>query len=350
MCPCDKGESLEDIQQGLNYYKQNDIDVVVLQPKYMGNRVQVYLYKNPNSSYIVSRNGYIVSQNDELKRKITELFSRFNPNEYIILDAELMPWRHLGENLIDKSFYGYADLALNELNELNLCDYSSVLEKMKNFVPVNSHQETQKLLYKEILNIPDVAGQDVEKFIDQVNLYGKDDPVEIIPFDILKNITTEETYYTPGISYDIISDIMRTTTKILNAPKVIQLMTQYRVKTTDLVTARKLFKKLTENLAYEGVVIKPDFCTDTPCNIAPYLKCRNPEYLRIIYGPDYLTENKYNKLYNRKNIKSKLNRSIYEFKLGREMLKTNYDNLNSQEYMNLLNKFFKCDQEFDPRL
>jgi hypothetical protein len=58
----------------------------------------------------------------------------------------------------------------------------------------------------------------------------------------------------------------------------------------------------------EGLVIKPANGADV--SVAPYFKVRNPEYLRIVYGPDYLNENKLTKLHKKKYIRHKLRDSI----------------------------------------
>lgn len=53
--------------------------------------------------------------------------------------------------------------------------------------------------------------------------------------------------------------------------------------------------------------------------LQPAVKCRGKEYLRIIYGPDYLEEKHLKKLKNR-GLKRKQSLAIREFSLGLEAL------------------------------
>ena len=64
-------------------------------------------------------------------------------------------------------------------------------------------------------------------------------------------------------------------------------------------------------------------------NFAPCLKVRNSDYLHIIYGPDYLTKNKYSALITRKSIRNKLSASIREYNIGLRMLEMPYDGIDS---------------------
>jgi protein phosphatase len=71
----------------------------------------------------------------------------------------------------------------------------------------------------------------------------------------------------------------------------------------------------------EGMVVKPyDFLArDSKGILQPALKCRGPEYLRIIYGPDYLLPGNLERLRQR-NVKAKRNLALREFALGVEGL------------------------------
>ncbi|RZK19762.1 MAG: polynucleotide kinase-phosphatase, partial [Hymenobacter sp.] len=69
------------------------------------------------------------------------------------------------------------------------------------------------------------------------------------------------------------------------------------------------------------IVVKPyDFIPKTGRSlIQPALKCRGREYLRIIYGPDYLLPGHLERLRQR-NVKAKRNLALREFALGVEGL------------------------------
>lgn len=92
----------------------------------------------------------------------------------------------------------------------------------------------------------------------------------------------------------------------------------------------------------EGIVIKPLIYKEgIPC-----IKVRNKDYLRIIYGYDYLESEKYTKLIQNKNINKKLKTSIKEFHLGIKMLE-------NEDKTNIFAEFLKeeyNEKSFDPRL
>src|SRR5947208_17099887 len=92
----------------------------------MGSRCNIYLYRdNINECYAVTRKGYIIKkiQNDIMLTLYEKLNSKFKNfmNEYkikmMIIDGELIPWKSLGNELIDK-LYKNIDYSLNQ--ELNL--------------------------------------------------------------------------------------------------------------------------------------------------------------------------------------------------------------------------------------
>jgi len=71
----------------------------------------------------------------------------------------------------------------------------------------------------------------------------------------------------------------------------------------------------------EGMVVKPyDFIAMKGNEtLQPAVKCRGREYLRIIYGPEYLLEGKLGRLKNR-SLNRKRNLALNEFVLGMESL------------------------------
>jgi protein phosphatase len=69
------------------------------------------------------------------------------------------------------------------------------------------------------------------------------------------------------------------------------------------------------------MVIKPlDFVVRGKKGLVqPAVKCRGPEYLRIIYGPDYTADEHLSRLRNR-SLGSKRSLAVREFALGIEAL------------------------------
>jgi hypothetical protein len=71
----------------------------------------------------------------------------------------------------------------------------------------------------------------------------------------------------------------------------------------------------------EGMVVKPlPFVASSGRGLLqPAVKCRGPEYLRLIYGPDYLAPENLERLRNR-GLASKRSLALREFALGIEGL------------------------------
>ena len=71
----------------------------------------------------------------------------------------------------------------------------------------------------------------------------------------------------------------------------------------------------------EGMVVKPaEVVHRGPRGLSqPGIKCRGPEYLRIIYGPEYLAEANLSRLRSR-NVGHKRSLALREFELGVEAL------------------------------
>jgi hypothetical protein len=117
--------------------------------------------------------------------------------------------------------------------------------------------------------------------------------------------------------------------------------------------ARVFFNRITRDLNFEGVVVKP-FNVDTEY-CAPFMKVRSPSYLTIIYGYDYLNEVKYGRLLGQKRVNRKLRTSVAEWQLGKKLLQIPYKDISedNSRYMDLMAKMIietNGEESIDPRL
>jgi len=108
-----------------------------------------------------------------------------------------------------------------------------------------------------------------------------------------------------------------------DGPTLLQATAYRVVSLTDLAemeAAIAWWTELTES-GGEGMVVKPyDFVPASGrALVQPALKCRGREYLRLIYGPDYLLPEHLSRLRQR-NVKAKRNLALREFALGVEGL------------------------------
>lgn len=95
MSPADKdgaAHELESLKCGLDYFAERGIKHVVLQPKYMGSRCNIYLHKELEQCFAVSRNGYKINQVDlaEIYGTLLKKFSGYMEQNHI---AMLIPTR-----------------------------------------------------------------------------------------------------------------------------------------------------------------------------------------------------------------------------------------------------------------
>ena len=188
----------------------------------------------------------------------------------------------------------------------------------------------------------------IRVYEEQVDLYGRDGEVHYKPFAILKAIYKDGTEYVPALDEELKWN-NETMFNALNPDGCFRFDIS---KDDDAKRLKELFTEITEVKKFEGIVIKP---LELKSNSVPYLKVRNPHYLHIIYGFDYLDEHKYNKLYERKSVHAKQRLSRTEYNIGLRMLsiprsKISFDN---QEYRSCLYKMMReVEQEstIDPRL
>lgn len=372
MSPSDKDEAageLESLRKGLAYFSERGVPEVVLQPKYMGSRCNVYLHADPERCYAVSRNGYRIQSVDmtPVYARLSERFGAYMAEQGIavlILDGELLPWKALGDGLIERQFRPIAKALETELDFLKRSGFEEALGTLMRQFETSGFEKDQYHLAKESLSekygthlyqnykhlreireahVPLADHKEAYRVYDrQLELYGGAAELDYKPFAILKEVLAggEERFADAPTSetYRFLSDDEFLTLD-LNAADAYE-------------RAERFFAKLTAEKGMEGIVIKPE--RELP-GIVPYLKVRNPGYLSIVYGYDYKFPHKYAKLLKQKNIAAKLRTSANEHRLGRAMLEVKLGDIApdhdgyKQAAANLLFEVAK-EREFDPRL
>jgi hypothetical protein len=375
MCPADKrGGELEDINEALDYFKNKGIDKVMLQVKYMGSRCNIYLFDDIEKSYAISRNGFLIRLDltgvyKKLKDRLSDYF-KTNDLDMMILDGELMPWSALGEGLIDSTFQAINQGIRSELDLLKNSGFEEQLLKLNKERQESSFEidkcnrkkdELYKIYgpqkyesYKLLSNFYMPTIEELETLHDiyssQLDIYARSiSPEELAielnyqPFSVLKSVkkSGEEIYY--------FNSDNETVFKMVNDAEyeICELTPDGYNK------ARLFFDRVTKVSNLEGVVIKP--LVVDPDNCAPYMKVRSPNYLTIIYGYDYLNKVKYERLLGQKRVRTKLRKSISEWKLGKKLLEVPYKDIseNNLLYMDLMTKMIieaNEERNIDPRL
>jgi len=374
MSPCSANKeekTLEDMREAFSYYRDNGISKVMLQKKYMGSRASMYLFpKDIDKSYMVSRNGFVIKRLNlrPLYEKMLQFFISKNngkilDSELVIIDGELMPWSALGKSLIESHFATTGKGVESELQLLEETRFENILEDLKKRYDESGYKDLRREHKKDDLKkvmgenqyrqmyafdnfrwIPIKEQKDaVNTYNRQIDIYGKsNEELNFRPFAILKVVQNDG----EELFWDNSNEFVFTTVSD----------DEYLITSTDdigLDNARKWFDKIVKE-DYEGVVVKPLEKVYIP-GIAPYMKVRNPNYLTIIYGYDYLIEGKFGQMLANKSVRNKLKISIKEFEIGKKMLEIPYNEINENniEYLNLCTQMVieeKKEKELDPRL
>jgi len=387
ICPADKNlvkegdnivlskSELESLDEGIQYFKKKGVQKIIAQPKYMGSRANIYLFRDPEKNYTTSRGGFLIKETQvdltEAYKPLYELpyiknaFS--NNTELIILDAELLPWSAIGRGLIDSDFVTVDKAITSELEFLRNTGFDKALESV--YEGPYKDCDFEKLSYKTSKKeLSELIGSNNERtfrcikdykqefpgideiealtkvYSRQIELYGSEGEVHFKPFSILKEVFedgTEKLFFDEsnediykGINSDnyIVVDV--------NSEEDIKLLKEFYDKTT-----------LVDEM--EGIMLKP--LKVYVKGVAPSIKVRNPRYLTIVYGPDYQIDSKLLKLIQRKRIKRKLELSVKEWEIGKRLLEIPYKLISKE------NEYFiqaygemvveeRGEKELDPRL
>lgn len=354
-------DNIEDIDTVFNYYQRNGIKEVILEPKYMGSRINVYLNcEDVSKTKFITRNGYIAKLKDNtiniLLQQCEEFVNRFKDKfnklpKQIIIDGELLPWSLLGQSLIDNNFKLYSKLIEQELDILEKTNfntmYNSKAKELNGILKLSKKQlisEHGHHIYRlcKLLNefkyIPiDKRRNYLETFNKQLELYTNPDiKTEIKCFNVLKIDDKVLPFETNEESFKLFND------------------DEYLIVNVDIETerekGRQFFHNLSYNKGFEGVVIKPNHIKSAVFNnIIPYFKVRNQDYLLIIYG--YLYKEFYEEFIKTKNhsLSNKITACIQEWNAALKMLQSKSET----DFVNAYLEFKhgeNIELETDPRL
>ena len=356
----------ESLKSGLDYYK-GKVKSVVLQPKYMGSRAQVYLNRDIEKCYATSRNGY------KIKVDLTEMFkgelekhSRLMDSlniQELVMDGELMPWAAIGGGLIESQFVVIDRAVESEIEFLMENGFDEAFQELQTSYIESGFAEDKNNMNKKELSKKfghsynnfkslqyeidrfqplEVHQKAWETYHEQVEIYGADGDIHYKPFRILKATKTEEH---GGETFNV----------DMNAAMQFGNINDDSICVIDfddenyLEFAQEWYDKTTKIEKMEGCVIKPN---DSEVGewVAPFMKVRNSDYLHIIYGYDMNFPKKFEKLFRQKNISRKLKASIAEYKLGEQMLKEDVGTVEIKQI--IANLMFENEKEsgIDPRL
>jgi hypothetical protein len=335
---------IESIYEGVRYFFERGVTEIVVQRKYMGSYCDIYLQKNIDETYFASRNGYLITQIDidQAREACRDLHRRFDWTnlQTVIIQSEMMPWSALGQTLIDNEFGGYLNVHQNHCNHLNESGLYAKIAEVKQSLPYREYMEykaghTGKELkehfpahiirqYESLTKFKVLDLSDYRKYADiyavQLGHFGQTGNIYFKPFNILKKVFDDgsELIVNDNLSYREVND-----DECLNLPMGNE---DEMNRSVDIVY--DWFTGL-EAENEEGIVIKPRqaFTEGLP----PAFKVRNHDYLVMIYGIDFRTNYAHN--FQKRKISRKLDCSVNDWMLNRELLKVKYADIHKDNYV-----------------
>jgi hypothetical protein len=305
-CPDFAPDFLEHPHGCFKYYQMHGISKLIEEPKYMGARAYLLIFKNSEHALrmgfehpvtINSRSGTKFFKN---KSDLDAIYADVKDklvHDFIILDAEIMPWAIKSENLIKRDFI--------------LPGEAAVLWR----------KETEDLLLAN-----------AEKFLDVANHFAKQGPLDIRVFHMLAAGSVIEKgdrlefgkfMFGPSLTHDrqIINYLSPLHGDIIHSIGDVSWQVNLNSK-SEMNESIKRWEDYCAN-GGEGFVYKPEEFLSYESNgymRQPAMKVRGKDYLRIIYGIDYLQPEYFNLLKIRRT-NSKRALAIQEQELGLRMLR-----------------------------
>lgn len=334
MSPCETSREpclLEHPREAFEYYRTNGVGHVICEEKHMGSRAVVIVCRDPS----VARKRFGIasdSKGDSLGIVYTrtgrpffddcateqELLARLGKNvtraglwdelatDWLCLDCELMPWSAKAQSLIRDQYANVgvagtvglrAAVTAMETTRTRVSDIDSLLSE---------HVERLSL---------------IEKYTAAYRKYcwsvtGVDD-LRLAPFHLLASEGRVHVHQNHRWHMETLAHVASADDPVfITTPcKVVDLSSQ---ASEDDATG--WWTELTSH-GGEGMVVKPmEFIVRGPRGLVqPAIKVRGPEYLRVIYGPEYTRPDNIERLRSRR-LGAKRSLAVKEFALGIESL------------------------------
>ncbi|TCI27732.1 polynucleotide kinase-phosphatase [Exiguobacterium sp. SH5S4] len=320
--PAAEAGYLEHPDEAIAYYREHGITRLIAEKKHMGSRAILLVFKDEDAAertigrrtkgIIYTRSGRRFFESEQELEVVTRLHQSLISHEYftthqtefVLLDAEILPWNLKARDLIRNQYAHVAEQALLDREQLKHALESAVdrVEGVRDWYTEVNQKLEQAETFKQ-------AFQTYCWDVEDINA------IKIAPFHVLAH--SEETFFDKTHEWH-----MGMNQRFADMDELF-LATEYRL-IEDPDTANDViewWKAMTEE-GHEGIVIKPDrFLTQVDGKlIQPAIKVRGRKYLSIIYGMDYLEPENLKRL-KKRNVSKKQKLALREFALGMEGIK-----------------------------
>jgi protein phosphatase len=322
-----KDAYLEYPSEALDYYRKNGVASVVCEEKHMGSRAVVVVCRDEAAAtarfgvegegpgIIYTRTGRRFFSDNALERAVLKRvatalerasFWETFQTDWFCLDCELMPWSAKAEDLLRTQYAPTGAAARAAIDSA-----TSVLAQAAG----------HGLDVEELRQAFEVRAGLVRRYVDAYRHYcwpvTSIDDIKLAPFHILAS---------EGVAHSDKTHVwhMETLMELCRADPQLLLATPFRTARLDDSQATSDVTNWWETMTEkggEGMVVKPlDFVVHGKRGLVqPAIKCRGPEYLRIIYGPEYSLPANLERLRER-GLSAKRGLALREFALGIESL------------------------------
>jgi protein phosphatase len=320
-------ELLEHPDEAFAFYRKEGIPTVVCEQKHMGSRAVVVLCKDegvsekrfgvvePSLGIVYTRTGRRFFKELVLERKFlvrlqtaaskAGLWEELNA-DWLCLDCELMPWSAKAQELLQKQYAPVGNAGVHALS----AETEAITQAMQ-LLSGLEHLSNQTAKRLDAVERYTTA---YRQYCWPVNGIGD---LKLAPFHLLATEGTVHADKPHTWHMEILAKLCAQDPELL-------LATPFRVvdlnNVAETAATVKWWTEMTSN-GGEGMVVKPlNFIAEGNRGITqPAIKCRGPEYLRIIYGAEYLLPENLERLRSR-NVGSKRSLASREFALGIEAL------------------------------
>jgi protein phosphatase len=335
MSPCETSALpglLEHPAEAFAYYRNQGVQRVVCEEKHMGSRAVAIVCRDAGAArerfgvlegeagIFVTRTGrrffndaaLEVQLLDRVRAALTaaDLWATLN-TAWVCLDCELMPWSAKAQELL-KTQYAAVGAAGRVALPKAVAALAQATERL-----VGEDRTTAEKSLAECRDREERIGQFVAAYRHYCWPVNALADLKLAPFHLLASEGKVHADKDHAWHMETLASVCRAD------PELLLATTNKVVDVTDPASVADGIAWWTELTANggEGMVVKPfDFVVRGSRGLAqPAVKCRGPEYLRIIYGPDYTTDGNLTRLRNR-GLSQKRSLALGEFALGIEAL------------------------------
>ncbi|PJN91115.1 polynucleotide kinase-phosphatase [Bacillus sp. mrc49] len=317
--PSSAAHYLEHPREAIDYYRSNGIQTMIAEKKHMGSRAILFLFRDKEASktytgfeslgVIHTRTGrrfFDVQTEEQLLFKINQdlhesgYFETYD-TDYLLLDAEIMPWNLKAKELISRQ---YAHVSENAILDRTMLKGKLEAASLEN-ADIQGWLEEYELKLENAHTFKEVFQKycwDIEDM----------DSIQIAPFHVLAH--SDQAFFDKPHTWH-----MERNREFAKCSSLF-VETEYKLITDEASEEEviKWWEDITSE-GHEGIVIKPEFfmARNKGKLLQPAIKVRGRKYLNIIYGMDYLLPANLERLKNR-NTGKKQKLALREFSLGIE--------------------------------